>query len=103
VKPVSVSYEVATLQNAVEGAIALLELQRLGGIEDEDIEKGVLALLTLVAVRLRDLGRVMRGTMGVETFAAPHNAAPEGGAEEGRQDVILNSSPPLEPVRKRRR
>lgn len=102
-KPVSASYEIATLKNAVEGAITLIELHRLGGLEDEDIEKSVVALLGLVACHLRDLGRVMRGAFDVEQFAALFNAAPDDGVEAAEKDVILGTALPKGPRSKRHR
>ncbi len=75
-KSVSVGYELQTLEHAVEGALVLVELQRVSGLEEgEDIGRSVSPVLALVACRVRDLGRVVRGSMPADQFLAPHNDA----------------------------
>ena len=86
-KSVSVSAELATIQQAVEAAGMIVEIGRQGGVEDEDTGALCSAILALAACRLRDLGRVVRGTMPVELFLASHNAAVEGSDGE---DLILH-------------
>lgn len=93
-KAVSVSAELTTIERAVEGAGLLVEIGRQGGIEGEDSGAFVAAVLALAAVRLRDLGRATRGTLGIEVLWAPHNAAVDGGEEE---DLILH---PVKPTRR---
>ena len=91
VKSVSVSAELATLQRAVDGALALVELDRQGGLEGEDGRANVGAILALVSCRLRDLGRVAHGTLDVDVIFAPHNAAVDGADAE---DLVLHPHAP---------
>ena len=93
------SSEVATIQQVVEGAAALLEMHRQGGLAGEDLTGSAVAVLALASCRLRDLGRACRGTVQAEQLWAPHNAAVEGGDDE---DVILYPAAPKEGSRKRR-
>jgi len=86
VKAVSLSYELVAIQRAVEGAAVLTDLGRHGGLEGEDTEALVSAILALAVCRLRDLGRTARGTLDVEVFRAPHNTAVE---VTGEEDVVL--------------
>lgn len=90
-KAVSVSAELTAIQRAVEGAALLVEIDRQGGIESEDSRPFVAAILALAACRLRDLGRAGRGSLDVETFWAPHNAAVDDSDEE---DLILYPASP---------
>lgn len=91
-KAVSLSNEIITLQRAIEGAATLAELGRQGGLEDEDTEALISAILALVSCRMRDLGRAARGTLNVELFWAPHNAAIE---VPGEQDVLMRLTAPV--------
>ena len=93
-KAVSVSAELTVIQRSIEGATQLVEVDRLGGVEGEDARPMVAAILSLAAVRLRDLGRAARGSLDVENFWAPHNAAVEGSEEE---DLILYPAKPTKP------
>lgn len=90
-KAVSVSAELTAIQRAVEGATMLIEVDRHGGIEGEDVRPLVAAILSLAAVRLRDLGRAARGSLDVENFWAQHNAALVDTEEE---DLLLYPAAP---------
>ena len=59
----------------------------------DDAQRQVVAVLTLVAIRLRNLGRAARGRLPVEVFWAPHNAALDT-KEATEEDIILNEAPP---------
>lgn len=98
-KAVSVTAELTTIQRAVEGAALLVEVGRQGGVEDEDTGALVSAILALAAVRLRDLGRAGRGTLDIEAFWAPHNAAVN---DSEREDLILYPAVPAPKKSKRR-
>jgi hypothetical protein len=86
VKAVSVSAVLDTIQRAVEGAGLLVEVKRHGGVEGEDTEAFVSAVLALAACRLRDVGRAARGTLDPEVLSAPHNTIVDTAAE----DVVLH-------------
>jgi hypothetical protein len=86
-KSVSLAYEIHELQRVLEGVVALVEVEAEGNPEAERVT----ATLGLVACRLRDLGRVLRGSMPVNLFWTPQNAALEGAAEGGGVDVILGA------------
>ena len=88
-KSVSVSAELTVIQRAVEGAGVLVELGRHGGLEDEDTGALVASILALTACRVRDLGRLVRGSMPVDLFVASHNEAVIG--SDGK-DVVLNAT-----------
>ncbi len=57
----------------------------------EDSRPLVAAILALSACRLRDLGRAGRGSLNVETFWAPHNAAVDDSDDE---DLVLYPAVP---------
>ena len=90
-KAVSVSAELTAIQRAVEGAALLVEVDRQGGVAGEDSKPLVAAILALASCRLRDLGRAARGSLDVEFFWAPHNAADADGDGE---DLILYPAAP---------
>lgn len=92
-KAVSVSAELMVIQRAVEGAALLVEVDRQGGVEGEDSRPLVAAILSLAAVRLRDLGRAARGSLDVQTIWAPHNAALDS-KEANEEDLILYPAVP---------
>ena len=98
-KTVSVTHEVSTIQEAVEGAAALLEMHRQGGLEGEDLTVKAVAVLALASCRLRDLGRACRGSLKVEQFWAPHNAALD--ATEAEDVILYPSIPPPGPRSKK--
>jgi hypothetical protein len=85
-KAVSVSAELLVLQRSVQGVADILDVQKVDNPVSDDAQRQVVALLSLVAVRLRDLGRVARGRMPVELFWAPHNQAD---AMEDLEDLVL--------------
>lgn len=88
--PLSVGSELLTLEHAVEGVAALVEVQRHGGLEEsEDLDRAVAALLALVGCRTRDLGRVIRGSLSPDLFLARHNEALGGTVEGDDSDVVL--------------
>jgi hypothetical protein len=86
VKAVSVSAELTTIQRAIDGAITLVELDRQGGLEDEDNCANVAAILALASCRLRDLGRAGRGSLDVETFWSRYSAADP---DDDLEDLVL--------------
>ncbi len=88
VKAVSLSHELATIEQAIQGAATLVDLGRHGGLEGEDTGAQTVAILALVATRLRDLGRVARRDLAVEQFWAPHGAVVEA-AEVDAEEVVL--------------
>lgn len=90
-KAVSVSAELTTVQRAIDGATTLVELDRQGGLEDEDNRANVAAILALASCRLRDLGRAGRGSLDVETFWARHSAAVD---DNELEDLILYPAKP---------
>ena len=92
-RAVSVSAELMVIQRAVEGAALMVEVDRQGGVEGEDARPLVTAILSLAAVRLRDLGRAARGSLDVETFWAQHNAALDSKAAN-EEDLILYPAVP---------
>lgn len=96
-KAVSVSAELAVLQRAVEGAAALVELDRQGGLEGEDGRANVVAILALVSCRLRDLGRAARGSLDAKDFWAPHNSIIEGSDAE---DLVIYPPTPVGPSKR---
>ncbi len=100
-KSVSVGYELLTLEHAVEGVAALVEMLRLGDLDDRDAERGVSALLALLGCRVRDLGRVVRGAMPADLLLAPHNEAME--AMKGDDPDVLLPAPARPPGRRRQR
>jgi hypothetical protein len=98
---VSVGSELLTLEHAIEGVAALVEVQRHGGLEEgDDIERGVSALLALVGCRVRDLGRVVRGAMPADLFLARHNESL--GAMAGHDPDLLAPAAPRRACRSRR-
>jgi hypothetical protein len=99
---ISVGHELLMLEHAIQGVAALVDAQRLGGIDDYDIEQGVAALMALVGTRVRDLGRLVRGSMPADFLLARHNEALD--AMEGDDpDVVLPAAPPPRAKGHRRR
>ena len=92
-KAVSVSAELMVIERAVEGAALLIEVDRQGGVEGEDARPLVSAILSLTAVRLRDLGRAARGSLDVEAFWTQLNAALDSKAAN-EEDLILYPAVP---------
>lgn len=97
-KAVSVPAELTTIQRAIDGATTLLELDRQGGLEDEDNRANVAAILALASCRLRDLARAGRGSLDVETFWAPHSSADP---DDDNEDLVLYPASPAKPARRR--
>lgn len=77
----SLAYELATLESAVEGARMLVDL--VGHDQAQDDHDAMVApwaasaVLTLVNLRLRDLGRVTRGELDADQLRAAHNETDE--------------------------
>lgn len=97
-KAVSVSAELLALERAVQLVADRCDVTTIDDPLTDDAQRQVVAVLTLVAVRLRDLGRAARGRLPVELFWAPHNDADPSSDQE---DVILYEVAPA--TRKRRR
>lgn len=87
-KAVSISAELATIQCAVEGTLALLDEEHLVAGLDVEAGRRVAAVLVLAWCRLRDLDRAVRGALDPAQLWAEHNAALEPGAGD-EPDVIL--------------
>lgn len=92
-KAVSVSAELLILQRAVQGVADSLDVENFDSPVSDDHQRQVVAMLNLIATRLRDLGRAARGSLPVEKFWAPHNAVVEDIGEDV-EDVILYPVPP---------
>lgn len=92
----SLACELATLANAVEAARVLADT--VSGPADTILPPNVMGetlagALALVAMRMRDLGRVVRGEPDPALLRAPHNAI-EPEAVDGASDVIFHAWSP---------
>ncbi len=86
----SLHSELATIEQSIRGAELALE-----GIEGDvgdatarEVARCAAAHLTLVNLRLREIGRVLRGEVDAAKLYAPHNAAPVDG-DEDTHDVLF--------------
>ena len=73
----SLSYELATLEAAVEGARMLVDLVANDQAQDEHdamhAPGAASAVMTLVNLRIRDIGRLLRGEMDPDMLRGAHN------------------------------
>jgi len=92
-KAVSVSAELLVIQRAVQHVADSLNVENIDNSVSDDMQRQVVAVLNLVAVRLRDLGRSARGRMPVELFWAPHNDADPSDVQE---DLVLYKPAPTD-------
>lgn len=86
------SFELATLEDALLAAAWLSEQVDEQGSESERGRKlafGAAAVTTLVALRLRDLGRVLRGELDPLALHADHNAGDEQGVKRNRGRAVV--------------
>jgi hypothetical protein len=90
-KAVSVSAELLVIQRTVQGVADILDVENVDHPVSDDAQRQVVAMLNLVAVRLRDLGRTARGRLPVELFWAGHNDADPS---EEQEDLVLYEQPP---------
>ncbi len=76
-KAVSLTFELAEIHHAVEAAQIIVDQLRTKGMPSKEAARrapgAVSAILSLVGVRLRDLGRVVVGRIDPALFLAPHN------------------------------
>ncbi len=87
-KAVSICAELVVLQRAVQGVADSLDVETFDAPVSDARQRQVVATLNLISCRLRDLERAARGSIPVEKFFAPHNAAVVGTGEDV-EDVIL--------------
>ena len=87
----SLAYELYMLGDAVEAARLLTDAAAVCQLATEHDNRraveGASAVLTLVTLRMRDIGRVLRGEMKAEALRGPHN---EGEEDPEGHDVILD-------------
>lgn len=93
-RAVSVSAELLVIQRAVLHVADSLDVEKIDHPVSDDAQRQVVAVLNLVAVRLRDLGRAARGRLPVELFWASYNEALDT-KEASEEDVILYELPPV--------
>ena len=81
-KQVSISWELWTLQGAAEAARVVVEAVANDAYLDEGEERRALraavSTLELVDLRLRDLTRLIAGTVDPSAFASRYNTQPDG-------------------------
>lgn len=91
----SLCHELGTLELATQGAAAAIaQVYESQGDERAAREAAAQAeaMLTLIHMRLRDLGRVMRGELAPEVLTGPHNVVPLKDARPNRgEDVVFAS------------
>lgn len=103
----SLCQELGALELAVQGSAGLLaQVYELPA--DERTAKALAfqaeAMLTLVHLRLRDLGRVLRGELDPAMLTAPHNIEPlDGSRTNPGEDVVFASKADARDERKSRR
>jgi hypothetical protein len=91
----SLHSELYTIEHATRAAALLLDTIENNSGEDayaRDVARSTEAVLTLVALRLRDLGRVLRGESPAESIRAPHNAVLVD--EQAEHDVVIGPRSP---------
>lgn len=80
-RAVNLSYELATLQDAIGLARIVGDALRAGTLDDDEEAQRALAglssVLSLVGCRMKDLGRVAAGFENPRMLLAPHNEALE--------------------------
>lgn len=90
---VRLGWELATLEAALEGARILTDSNRHGGLQTEHDDRVALpaasAITSLVALRMRDLCRVLRGEKDATDVVAPHNQTDAN--DPGDEDILLTS------------
>lgn len=88
---VRIGWELATLEAALEGARILTDASQHGGLETEHDDRVALpaasAITSLVALRMRDLCRVLRGEKDAADVLAPHNQTDAD--DPGDDDLIV--------------
>jgi hypothetical protein len=88
----SMTFELATIEDAIEGARMLVDLTVNDQAQDDHDARcapaAASAVLALAKLRLRDVGRVLRGEMDAGQLRAAHNATDEKAAD---QDVVVRS------------
>ena len=93
-KAISVSAELLVIQRAVQHVADSLDVEKIDHPVSDDAQRQVVAVLNLVAIRLRDLGRAARGRLPVELFWASHNETVDT-KEANEEDIILYELAPL--------
>ena len=93
-KAVSVCAELLVIQRAVQGVADSLDVETFDAPVSDARQRQVVATLNLIACRLRDLERAARGSIPVERFWAPHNAAGEGTGEDVEDVILYPAAPP---------
>lgn len=94
-RAVNLSYELATLQDALGLARIVGDALRAGTLDDNDEERralsGLSSLLSLVGCRMKDLGRVAAGFADPKVLLAPHNEALEieGELDDGAVQLAI--------------
>jgi hypothetical protein len=96
---VSLNLELDNLESALRGTSLLAELLASNGLPDEEARRQaphcIVAQLSLVNARLRQVGRVIRGEEDAEALLAPHNTtcpSPLPG-EDGDVRLVSRASP----------
>ena len=94
----SLHSELYTIEHATRAAALLLDTIENNSDDDayaRDVARSTEAVLTLVALRLRDLGRVLRGEIEAEALCAPHNAVLDDEHDEhDEHDVLFGARTP---------
>jgi hypothetical protein len=94
-RAVNLSYELATLQDALGLARIVGDGLRSGSFDDDDEAiralSGLSSLLSLVGCRMKDLGRVAAGFEDPRVLLAPHNEAleVEGELDDGAVQLAV--------------
>ena len=92
-KTISLNDELLNLGDALDAVMILAAALQNEGLSTEDDQRrapgAILAVATLVSCRLKNLRRLLRGTLDADGFWGPHNAAPTRLSAGDEPDVLI--------------